>query len=92
MKKQDYLIYVQTKNWTQLIFEYHLEVGKIKKSREEVVQIVNHWNRLEVNIGGMFNESLFDFNHFIGHIIKYFANKFEIVKIYNKDNKLIKTT
>jgi hypothetical protein len=40
----------------------------------------------------MFNESLFDFNHFIGHIIKYFANKFEIVKIYNKDNKLIKTT
>jgi hypothetical protein len=92
MNKQEYLIYVQTKNWTQLIFEYHLEVGKVKKSREELVKIVNHWNRLEVNTGGMFSESLFDFNHFIAYIIKYFANKFEIVKIYNKDNKLIKTT
>jgi len=92
MTKQEYLIYVQTKNWTQLIFEYHLEVGKVRILRQEVVKIVNHWNRLEVNTGGMFNEPLFDFNHFIGHIIKYFENKFEIVKIYNKDNKLIKTT
>ena len=91
MSKQDYLIYVQTKNWTQLIYEYHLEVGKVRILRQEVVKIVNHWNTLEVNTGGMFNEPLFDFNHFIAHIIKYFANKFEIVKIY-KHNKLIKTT
>jgi hypothetical protein len=92
MTKGQFLLNVRTQNYADLIYEYHLEVGKFKKSREEVVQIVNHWNRLEVNTGGMFNESLFDFNHFIAHIIKYFANKFEIVKIYNKDNKLIKTT
>ena len=91
MNKQEYLIYVQTKNWTKLIYEYHLEVGKVRILRQEVVKIVNHWNTLEVNTDGMFNEPLFDFNHFIAHIIKYFANKFEIVKIY-KHNKLIKTT
>jgi hypothetical protein len=91
MTKGQFLLNVRTQNYADLIYEYHLEVGKIKKSREEVIHIVNHWNRLEVNTGGMFNEPLFDFNHFIAHIIKYFENKFEIVKIY-KDNKLIKTT
>ena len=91
MTKQEYLLYFKAHNWSELIYQYHLEVGKVKKSKQEIINIVNHWNKLEINTGGIFNEPYFDFNKFISHIVKYFANKFGIVKIYNKENQIIKT-
>ena len=91
MTKQEYLLYFKAHNWSELIYEYHLEVGKVKKSKQEIINIVNHWNRLEINTGGIFNEPYFDLNKFISHIVKYFGNKFEILKIYNKENQIIKT-
>jgi hypothetical protein len=51
--------------------------------------MINYWNKLEINYGGIFNEPYFNFNDFKAYIIRHFNNKFERVTIYNQEGKII---
>lgn len=91
MNKQEYNIYLNTQNWGELIYQYHLDVGQVKVSKQDIINTINYWNTLEINYGGMFNEQFFDFNGFKAYIIRHFNKKFERVTIYNQQGKIIAT-
>jgi hypothetical protein len=89
MTKQEYNIYLNTRNWGELIYQYHLDVGQIKVTKQDVINVINYWNTLEINYGEIFNEPFFNFNDFKAYIIRHFNNKFERVTIYNQEGKII---